>query len=92
MKICNFEDLLDKIKENNNSLDVIQKSLNNYLESKRAKFARFFFLSNNELLQILSQAKEPLAVQPYLKKVFENINEVEFDDNKQLIAMLSAEH
>ena len=47
MKICNFEDLLDKIKENNNSLDVIQKSLNNYLESKRAKFARFFFLSNN---------------------------------------------
>jgi dynein heavy chain, axonemal len=74
MKICNFEDLLDKIKENNNSLDVIQKSLNNYLESKRAKFARFFFLSNNELLEILSQAKDPLAVQPYLKKVFENIN------------------
>ena len=31
MKICSFEDLLDKIKENNNSLDLIQKSLNNYL-------------------------------------------------------------
>lgn len=83
--------MLDRIKENNNSLDHIQKSLNNYLESKRAKFARFFFLSNNELLEILSQAKEPLAVQPYLKKVFENINEVEFNERKHIMSMLSAE-
>lgn len=50
MKMCQVEDLLDKIKESNNSLDLIQKSLNNYLESKRGKFARFYFLSNNELL------------------------------------------
>ena len=57
MKVCQVEDLLDKIKESNNALDHIQKSLNNYLESKRAKFARFYFLSNNELLEILSQAK-----------------------------------
>ena len=82
---------MDKIKDSNNSLDLIQKSLNNYLESKRAKFARFYFLSNNELLEILSQAKDPLAVQPYLKKVFENINEVEFNDKKQIVVMLSAE-
>lgn len=47
MRVCQIEDLLDKIKESNNSLDLIQKSLNNYLESKRAKFARFYFLSNN---------------------------------------------
>ena len=91
--ICQIDELLDKIRENNNALDVIQKSLNNYLESKRSKFARFYFLSNNELLEILSQAKEPLAVQPYLNKVFENINEVEFDSEgkKTILAMLSAE-
>lgn len=48
--ICQIDDILDKIRDNNNALDLIQKSLNNYLESKRAKFARFYFLSNNELL------------------------------------------
>lgn len=32
-----------------------------------------------------------MAVQPYLKKVFENINEVEFNDKKQIVVMLSAE-
>ena len=55
--ICQIDEILDKIRDNNNALDVIQKSLNNYLESKRAKFARFYFLSNNDLLEILSQAK-----------------------------------
>jgi dynein heavy chain len=32
-----------------------------------------------------------LAVQPHLKKVFENINEVTFDKDKKILSMLSAE-
>jgi len=72
-------------------LDIIQKELNNYLEKKREKFARFYFLSNDDLLEILSQTKEPTAVQPHLRKVFENLMELEFDETKKMLAMFSAE-
>jgi len=57
LKVCTQEGLYERLQEANKNLEIIQKELNNYLEKKREKFARFYFLSNDDLLEILSQTK-----------------------------------
>lgn len=71
------EKCLEMFREANDLLDKVQKGLNQYLENKRTSFARFYFLSDQELLTILSEAKDPQKIQPHFRKVFENIDHLE---------------
>ncbi|CAE6950747.1 sec61a [Symbiodinium sp. KB8] len=67
----------------NDQLDQIQKSLEAYLETKRASFPRFYFLSDDELLSIMSQTRNPEAVQEHLCKCFDAISKVTFTEDKK---------
>ena len=72
-------------------LDICQKSLNGYFESKRLLFPRFFFISDALLLEILSEGSEPQKIIGHIGMLFDSLVKVEFDknDTKKMIIMIS---
>ncbi|XP_043269180.1 dynein axonemal heavy chain 1-like [Venturia canescens] len=92
LEICPDKSLFESLKECISLLELVQKGLADYLETKRMIFPRFFFLSDDELLEILAQAKNVRAVQPHLRKCFENMRELKFEEDLQITKMYSAEY
>lgn len=80
--------LLSVFIEANAICEEIQRGLETYLESKRKSFPRFYFLSNEDLLDVLSQTQRPQSVEPHLKKCFDNVSNLQFkmaDISKSLL-------
>ncbi|EEY58342.1 dynein heavy chain [Phytophthora infestans T30-4] len=91
--------LVDNLTKHNASLERIEKSLEDYLEMKRRSFPRFYFISNDELLEMLAHAKEPQIVQRHLPKCFDAIAKLDISgdaahgssSSQDIVAMLSPE-
>ncbi|RQM24639.1 hypothetical protein B5M09_005107 [Aphanomyces astaci] len=73
LKATHLPHTLDTLLDMQDKLDRIQKCLDQYLETKRMMFPRFYFLSNDDLLEILGHQKDPDQVQKHIKKCFEAI-------------------
>ena len=89
---CNNELLKTTLPALYGELEKCQKSLEGYLEQKRGKFPRFYFVSNPVLLLILSQGSDPMQMQPYYEKVFDSIDRVTHNksDKSQIIDISSS--
>lgn len=51
----------------------IQKALSDYLETQRAAFARFYFVGDDDLLEIIGNSKDVAIVQKHFTKMYAGI-------------------
>ena len=65
-------------------LSKCQKSLNEYLDTKKKIFPRFYFMSNVALLDILSNGNTPKKIMPYLADCYDAICDLEFEDGSSV--------
>ena len=94
VQCCCGSDLLKNLLPHlNEQLELCQKSLTGYLEQKRNIFARFYFVSDPVLLEILSQGSQPELIQQHLPTVLDSVAHLTFDDKEpdKVIEMTSGE-
>lgn len=75
-------------------MDRIQKNLDAYLEEKRTQFPRFYFISSDELLQMLAHQADISQVERHLNKLFGNIQRLSIStetDPPEIASMISSE-
>ncbi|XP_026819508.1 dynein heavy chain 2, axonemal-like [Rhopalosiphum maidis] len=91
-KATRSKPLLKKLNAMSARLEETQRALELYMETKRNIFPRFYFISNDDLLDILVHSNNPKRLQPHFKKCFDNINKLKLTDNeKYAIGMYSAD-
>lgn len=79
---------IDRVLE---SLTKIQKSLSEYLESKRSDFPRFYFVGDEDLLELLGNSNDMIRLQLYLRKMFSGIAFLKLSSQSAVAATLSPE-
>jgi len=79
---------LDRLAE---LLSKIQKALGEYLERERVSFPRFYFVGDEDLLEIIGNSNESHRVAKHFKKMFAGISGVEVNDENAIIAITSKE-
>ena len=63
-------------------LELCEKSLNDYLETKKLAFPRFYFVAAADLLDILSKGSSPWLLQKHFSKNFDAIDGIRFEMNE----------
>ena len=90
VKCTNKPGLYDHLEKLQGMLTKCEKALAEYLETKRLAFPRFYFVSSSDLLDILSNGTNPIAVCKHLEKLFDNLSDMVFDkDSKMANTMIS---
>ena len=97
VEACNMEGRLERLETMLGLLEQCEKALQDYLETKRIAFPRFYFVAAADLLDILSKGTNPQLILRHLSKCFDNVHNLSFsmdekgNPSKTAISMWSGE-
>ncbi|KAJ5127831.1 hypothetical protein N7448_008610 [Penicillium atrosanguineum] len=72
-------------------LNKIQKALGEYLERERVSFPRFYFVGDEDLLEIIGNSNDIFRVAKHFKKMFAGLNGLLMDDENNIVGLTSKE-
>lgn len=85
----NIQQVLERLEQ---LLVQIKKALSDYLERQRSLFPRFYFVGDDDLLDIIGNAKDVTKLQRHFRKLFAGVHSITIsDDGRQVVACASAE-
>lgn len=77
LKFCTVPNMLKRLEKIQADLKVCEKALNEFLDSKRRAFPRFYFVSVSDLLDILSNGNNPIKINRHMSKIFQAIEKLD---------------
>jgi len=80
---CNVEGLLPRLEQQLEALDLCKKSLADFLDGRRRQFPRFYFTSEADLLDILSNGSQPEKVMVHTSKIYLSTKVLKLDKVKR---------
>ena len=90
--VMNIQGIQKSLERLADLLNKIQKALGEYLERERASFPRFYFVGDEDLLEIIGNSKDILRIMKHLKKMFAGVSTVMLDEDlTQIQGMASRE-
>jgi len=70
LTFCTKEDIYPRLEKVQEELNICQKALNAFMDSKRTSFPRFYFVSPDDLLDILANGNNPSKIMCHMTKIF----------------------
>ncbi|KAF2396617.1 cytoplasmic dynein-like protein 1 heavy chain 1 [Trichodelitschia bisporula] len=91
MDVLAIPDIQNRLEELAALLNKIQKALGEYLERERIAFPRFYFVGDEDLLEIIGNSSDTQRVSKHLRKMFAGLATLVTDDESSIVGFISKE-
>jgi len=82
LDFCVQEHVLPSLERVQGELTICEKALNEFMDSKRMAFPRFYFVSPSDLLDILSNGNAPAKIMVHMPKIISAMDTLELKESE----------